>query len=81
MLSSPQDDNPVQDAVGHFPLRKLRQLLNPPLAIEHGDARGLAGEANANVVRDDQIQMLLLELLPGVFEEVFCFSGEADQDP
>ena len=75
-------DDLVEDALGDFPLGGFGDF-DDFFASDDGDGVAVGVEADAfagNVVDHDGVEVLRNQLLAGVFEDIFCFGGEADDD-
>ena len=54
--------------------------MNLAFAVNYGDSIGVSAKstiASGNIIGYDEIELLLLQLLPGIFHQVAAFSGKA----
>ena len=73
----------IEDAVGHFELAELGQRNFAAVAQEQRDDVGVRVEAGAflrHVVRDDDIRAFAREFGARVFRDVVRFGGESDEE-
>ena len=77
-----QTDDHIQHALGDFPLRGFRYVDNFVVSNDRdGIAFGVEAYALAgNIVDHDGIERFGKQLLAGVFQSIFGFSGEADDE-
>jgi hypothetical protein len=75
-------DNLIEYALGHFPLRGLRDFDDLVVSNDgHFIAIGIEADAFAgDVVDHDGVELLGCELLAGVFQSILSFCGETDDD-